>query len=400
MDSLFNGDGLTNLYKDFIWAYVLCEIWRWRGFVAMPMVVRRTEEVKAAVYGGALLGGGGGGSLDEGLKLGLKALEAGEVKLYSVDELSDDAVVVTVSAVGAPAAEEAVLEPMHLARAVELLREFGVRVDALMTAENGGFNTVNGWYQGAVLGVPILDAACDGRAHPTGVMGAMGLHRVEGYQSIQAAAGGDASKGRYVEVVVRAGLSRAASMIRVAAVEAGGVVGVARNPIDLSYVKKHGAVGAISQAIELGFMLLRGIDEGDVASAVEGISSSLGGWVVDEVTIVEKLLATERGFDTGFLKLKGDEGDYEVSFFNEYMTLEKDGKRLATFPDLISLVDLESGVPITSADASKGMKAFLLVVPRFKLLLGAGLRYREVYESVENALGKKLVDFIEDIFIE
>lgn len=366
----------------------------------MPRAIGGAAEVKAAVLGGALLGGGGGGSAEEGLRLGLKALEAGEVKLYSVDELPGDAVVVTVSAVGAPAAKEAVLKPEHLARAVELLREFGVKVDALITAENGGFNTVNGWYQGAVLGVPVLDAACDGRAHPTGVMGAMGLHRVENYQSIQAAAGGDASKGRYVEVVVKAGLSRAASMIRVAAVEAGGVVGVARNPVDLGYVKEHGAVGAISQAIELGFKLLRGIDEGDVASAVERVSSSLGGWVVDEVTIVERLLATERGFDTGFLKLRGGRGDYEVSFFNEYMTLEKGKKRLATFPDLIALVDSKTGVPITSAVASKGMKALLLAVPRSKLLLGDGLRYREVYEPVEGALGKEIVKYIGDILLE
>ena len=48
-------------------------------------------------------------------------------------------------------------------------------VAAVMTAQNGSSTTLNGWIQSAVLGVSVLDAAGDVRAHPTGKLGAMGL---------------------------------------------------------------------------------------------------------------------------------------------------------------------------------------------------------------------------------
>lgn len=365
----------------------------------MPITIKRTEEVKAAVYGGSFLGGGGGGSIEEGLELGLAALRLGEIKIYNVEELPSSTVVVTVSAVGAPAAEGAKLEPEHLVRAVELLREAGVEVGALMAAENGGFNTVNGWYQSVTLSIPLLNAACDGRAHPTGVMGAMGLHKVEGYTSLQAAAGGDVSSGRYVEVVVKSSLPKAASVIRTAAAEAG-IVGVARNPVELSYVIKKAAVGAIKLAMDVGFKLLKGVGEGDARSAAEEVSSALGGGVVDEVSITEKQLVTRRGFDVGFLKLVGAKGEYRISFLNEYMTLEKGNERIATFPDLIVLMDASNGKPITSAEASVGANALLVVIPRSELLLGAGLLYRDVYGPVEEALRKRITPFIKDILLD
>ena len=165
-------------------------------------------------------------------------------------------------------------------------------------------------------------------------------------------------------------------------------------------MKKHAAIGAIRQAIDLGFKLLKGIDEGDVFSAASELSSTLGGEVVDEVAIVEKVLVTEKGFDVGYLKLEGVKASYEVCFFNEYMTLERNGERLATFPDLIALINLENGRPITSAEASKGMKALLLTAPRHKLLLGAGLLHSEVYKPVEEMINKPIIKFIKDILLD
>jgi len=363
----------------------------------MPIIIEKEEDVKAAVYGGAFLGGGGGGSIEEGLNLALKALEIDKIRIYDVNELSDDTIVITVSAVGAPAAKESYLKPEHLVRAVELINSFGVNVGALMPAENGGFNTVNGWYQSVKLKIPLLNAACDGRAHPTGLMGAIGLHRVKDYISIQAAAGGNPEKNQYVEVIVRGSLTKAASMIRRASVEAGGVVGVARNPVKISYVRKNAAIKAITFAIDVGRKLLRGIENDDIYGGCEDIVKMLNGEIVDKVKITSRVLETKEGFDIGYLNLSGQKGDYSITFVNEYLALEKNGSRIATFPDLISLVDLSSGKPISSAEADIGIEALLVVIPRTSIPLGAGLFYHEVYEPIEKAVGKPIVDFIKDI---
>ena len=63
----------------------------------------------------------------------------------------------------------------------------------------GGEATVNGWLQAAVLGLPLVDLPCNGRAHPTGVMGSMNLHKITDYKTVQACVGGNPETGSHVE---------------------------------------------------------------------------------------------------------------------------------------------------------------------------------------------------------
>ena len=109
------------------------------------LVLKDLGDIKSLVIGAAFFGGGGGGWISEGLELGKLALElAGEVEILEPHEVPDDYTLVTVSAVGAPAAEERYLKPIHLVRAVELLVENGVEIDGLIPSEVGAYNGVNG----------------------------------------------------------------------------------------------------------------------------------------------------------------------------------------------------------------------------------------------------------------
>src|SRR5690606_21692653 len=113
--------------------------------------------------------------------------------------------------------------------------------------ENGPETSVNGWFAAAVSGLPVLDFACNGRAHPTGLMGSMGLHAQPGFVSQQAFVGG--AEERYTEGLVRGGLEDVAAIVRRASQVAGGFVSVCRNPIAIGYARDNGAPGAISEAI-------------------------------------------------------------------------------------------------------------------------------------------------------
>src|SRR5919199_660287 len=77
-----------------------------------------------------------------------------------------------------------------------------------------------------------------------------------GYQTIQTAAGGNRSLGRYLEVTVRGPVAQADDILRAVTLQAGGFIAAARNPIPASYVKQHAAVGAISYALRLGEAML------------------------------------------------------------------------------------------------------------------------------------------------
>ncbi len=201
---------------------------------------------RAAVVGGCVLGGGGGGSVEFGMRLAAQATQAGPLTLLSQDELDGQAILFNVSAVGAPSAKEAFASPEDYRSTIENLARFTGRSPAgIVTNEMGGLATVNGWLQSAETGIPIVDLPSNGRAHPTGVMGAMGLHRDKDYLSVQAAAGGDPAQGRHIELVVSASLSSASQMVRQAAVCAGGMVAVARNPVSVAYARENAAPGAV-----------------------------------------------------------------------------------------------------------------------------------------------------------
>lgn len=357
------------------------------------------DAVEAAVLGGAVLGGGGGGSIEEGRRQGLLAVELGRPEMVDLDDLPPRATLVTVSAVGSPAARTALPLPMHYPRAVELLRSHaGLAVDGLIANECGGLATVNGWLQAALLGVPVVDAPCNGRAHPTGLMGSIGLQRLPGYVAVQAAVGGDPSAGRYVEIVARGRLERAAALVLQAAVQVGGMVAVARNPVSAGYVRENAAPGSIRRSIALGRAML---ERRDAAATIDAVCAMLGGAVLSSGTVEEVRLDTVDGLDVGFVRVRaGRRQAAELGFWNEYVSLDlTDGdgppRRAGTFPDLIATLSRATGLPLSSAEVAVGQDVSVLHVPREKLTLGAGMRDPELLRTIEEATGRGIVEYLQ-----
>lgn len=347
------------------------------------------HHAEAAVLGGAVLGGGGGGSIQDGMERARMAVHLGSPFLVSLDELDESDIVVTASVVGAPAAVEKYLRPVNHIRSMQMLLEkHPVQLSGIIANENGAGSGVNGWLQAAMLGLPMVDAPANGRAHPTGLMGAMGLHRVKGYTSKQAAAGGNPETGRYIEIVVEGAIQTTANLIRFASVQAGGSIAVARDPVTVEYLKKHAAPGGTSQIIRIGEGMIQARKQGPQA-VIKAIVSALSGELIVQGEVVDIRLETIGGYDVGFIAVKGDRKG-ELTFWNEFMTLEIEGQRMATFPDLITLLSLENGIPVSSAEVKTGQGVGVLVVPRANLILGEGVRLPETLQEAEKAIGKSL----------
>src|SRR5699024_1179001 len=140
----------------------------------MPARILTSEMIQPLIVGGAILGGGGGGAISRGRKMAKLAFDMGTPTLVDINDLNDEDLVVTVSSVGAPAAKNRYVQPIDYVETLQLLKDFsGISPKALITNENGGSATVNGLLQSSILGIPVLDAPCNGRAHPTGIMGSM-----------------------------------------------------------------------------------------------------------------------------------------------------------------------------------------------------------------------------------
>lgn len=337
------------------------------------------DDIRAAVYGGAVLGGGGGGFVERGLRTAELALQVGTPELWSADEFAADDLTATVALVGAPAAPDPQVLPTHLLRALELLRrDLPRELVAVHTNENGAETTINGWFHSAMTGLPVIDLACNGRAHPSSVMGAMGLHLEDDYRSSQGYAGG--KPYAYVEGSVSGRLEATSNVVRRASVEAGGWVGVARNPVEVGYAVRNGAPGAIGFAIELGRRFL--------SDGPAGAAQQLGGEIVASGTVREYRCEQREGLDVGVAVLD-DAAGTTLHFVNEYMALDLAGARRSSFPDLITTFD-EAGLPLASADVAVGRQISVLVAPADNLLLSTTMHMPEVYAPVETLLG---IDF-------
>lgn len=345
--------------------------------------------VEYAVYGGAVLGGGGGGWIEEGLRIGKLALEAGEPELVPLESFADDDLLVTVAVVGAPAAKTKYVKPVHYVKALEMVSFMTDRpVKAIHTNENGGETTINGWFQSALTGLPVVDFACNGRAHPTGVMGSMNLNEMQGYITHQAAVGGRGE--HYLEMGISGSLDHAATMVRRASIEAGGLVAVARNPIHVSYARANGAPGAITQAIGVGEVMLAHQGE----AAVEAVAAKLGGRIFAAGEVTECRLETSGGFDAGMVKITDQGKTFEMTFWNEYMTLELDGERLATFPDLIMTFDVDTGRPVITAAVHQGQRLAVLSVPKQRLLLSTTMYNSKLLQPIEPVIQRPILPYL------
>lgn len=345
--------------------------------------------IEDVAIGGAVLGGGGGGGYEDGVELGRLAVDYGRPKLVPLSTVDDDDLIVTMSGVGAPAAEDKQVKPVDYVHAFRMIREHveatGREVGAVIASEMGGFNGLSAVIPAAVEDVPMVNAACDGRAHPTVSMGSLGIASTD--LTTQSAVGGDPDGPKRVELRVTASLETASKTVRECADTAGGWVAIARNPVTPSRIEEAAAVGVCDQALAIGEVVRTGDDGTSVA---ERIADLLDGEVFLRGTVESVTLDTGGGFDIGTVQI----GEVELTFWNEYMTLETDGERVATFPDLITTLDADTGMPVTTAQLAEGRELILVVAPSDALSLGAGLSDPALYEPVEKAIGRSVVDYV------
>ena len=351
-------------------------------------------DVAAAVTGGSVhLAAGGGGWVDHGYLVGETATKLGTPMLASIDEIPDDGIIVTVTAIGAPAAKDWQMFPIDYVKALQLLIDaLGKPVAGMITAQNGSSTTLNGWTQSAVLGIPVVDAAGNGRAQPTGKFGSMGLLSRSDYVTIQTAAGGNRAQGRYLEVTVRGEVLRADDILRAVSIQSGGFIAAARNPIAAAYVREHAAVGAISYALRLGEAMLAAKDKGADA-VISAAAKETKGKVLGRGVVRNAKVDTRESWDFAKFEVETENGVLILHTMNEYMAVERDGKRLSTFPDLIATLSLETGLPISVAQMREGDRIAVLVNDKADLPLGTGARQPDAYHEVEKAMGIDLLSY-------
>jgi uncharacterized protein len=346
------------------------------------------EDVEAAIRGGSVFAAGGGGWVDHGRMLGTGAVTIGQPELVSMDEVPDDAYIATAAAIGAPAGTtEWQMLGVDYVKAVELMQEaLGAPIFGLIIGQNGMSSTMNAWLPSAILGTKVVDAVGDIRAHPTGDMGSIGMAGSP-EQTIQVAVGGHRGSHSYIELVVRGATAKVSPILRKAADMSGGFIASCRNPVRASYVKKNAALGGISIALELGKAIMTAEPHGGRA-VIEAICKTTSGTILGTGGVTRKKVTyTEGAYDIGTITICCEQRDLVLHVMNEYIAVaDSDGKRLATFPDVIATFNVD-GRPISVGHIQDGMELSVFHIDKSHLPLSSSVKDPAVYPPVEAALG-------------
>lgn len=345
------------------------------------------NDARHGVLGGGVLACGGGGWKHHGELMGQLATSIGYPALATVEELSPDSWVATVTAIGAPASPDWEIQPIDYVNALRaLIDAVDVPIAAVMTAQNGYSTTHNGWIQSASLGIPVLDAAGDVRAHPTGKLGAMGLTTRPGYIATQVLSGGNRKLHGEFLSINRGTVTTCDDVLRDISVRTGGFIASARNPVELQWVKDNAALGSISLALDLG----RAMEEAgeNTENVVDAVVAKLGATVVDRGPLeLAKKTVTHGGWDHGTFGV----GSHTVPYLNEYMAIDGPNGRVATYPDTIVIMRTDIGEALAVKDAQEGMDVVLMYVPATSLPLSSSAVDRVGLAECEEIMG---IDFL------
>lgn len=352
------------------------------------------RDIESAVRGGSVYAAGGGGWADHGRMLGAAALRLGKPELVAIDELDPDAIIATAAAIGAPAGTTAwEMQGIDYVKAAKLLAEaLGQPIAGFMVGQNGRSSTLNGWLPAVALGAKVVDAVGDIRAHPTGDMGSIGLAGSP-EPTIQTAVGGNRAENRYIELVVRGATAKVSPILRTASDMSGGFIASCRAPVKASYVATHAALGGISLALTLGEAIIAAEPNGGTA-VIDAVCRTAGGAILAAGVVTAKsVIYTKEAFDIGTITVGAGAQAATLHVMNEYMAVEDaDGRRLATFPDVITTLDA-SGEPLSVGQVTVGMQVAVLHVPKSVIPLGAGVLDASVYPPVERAMGIEIARY-------
>jgi uncharacterized protein len=352
----------------------------------MPQTVDRAF-LDAAILGGLLLSAGGSG-VARGTRyrrLAEQALDYGPIAFVTLDELADDAPIFVATGVGAPGFAKAVATNRDAVQAARMLMEAtGTTPAAVMPGHVPGMTS---WLQAAVLGIPVVDAATNGRGHPTVKMGGMGLASRPEVKVTQAGCGG--APDDRVEIVVSGSMAKTSTIMRAASVQNGGLIYASRGPFAASFVRQGGAPGALSFAARLGQAML---DAPAGPARVEAAAAAMSGEVLARGRVVENGVRYEGGFDLGRLEVLDAAAGARITLhiYNEFMAADRDGERVYTFPDMMGSLDLETGEVVAISELQPGRGVAIVAARRENFPVGAGARDPAVFPEVEERLGVPL----------
>lgn len=316
------------------------------------MTLLDADVLRLLAIGAGILGTGGGGDTSVGLLAARQAVEdEGPPRLVTLAELPEDGLLLPTGGMGAPTVGIEKIENggegARLREAVE--HEFGRPVVAVMASEIGGSNALLPISWAARMGLPVVDADAMGRAFPELQMVSMEVAGIPPCPAFITDERGNLSVTRAMDGHWLERLHRQLT------IELGGSAMTAEYVLSVAQAKTATIEGSVSFAIGIG----RAVD-GAAEDPVEALRAAVSGFRLLRGKVVDVERRTRRGFAFGTVTIDGlgeDRGrTLRVEVQNENLVAFEGDRAVATVPDLISLVDAESGHAIATERVRYGQR--------------------------------------------
>lgn len=341
----------------------------------MTMESVNKSDIEYIALGASLLGTGGGGDPLVGKLMALSAIEKyGGVELISIDELRENEKAATFCMVGAPTVGVEKIPNFESLENVytEYEKYYGYKINAIVPSEIGGVNSMIPFVIAAMKGIPVVDADGMGRAFPEMQMDTFSIAGIPNTPSIFADEKGNSF------VVTTEELEWTEKISRSLVDTLGGSLMNGVYLLDALELKRHAVPNTVSLARELGKVIK------NFKNPIAHLVQDFGMYCLFTGKIIDVERKTVGGFVRGkasLLGLEDSESHGVIEFQNENLIFLINEEVKCTTPDLITLVDDETGVPITTENLRFGMRCSVIASkadPRWRTETGiktVGPRY-------------------------
>lgn len=291
--------------------------------------------------------------------------EQGSVDLISIDDLDDNAYVVAIGGVGAPTVSLELLPSIDdAANALEEFeRHVGRKVDAIVSFEIGGGNSLLPIIAAARRGIPVVDGDGMGRALPEAQMMTYPIAGVAPTPAV----GLD-----YAGNVVTFSTDSTATYerhVRSMAQAMGGMITTVEHPMTGEQLKTCIVPDTITFSTQIGRILreYRGNAHRIFAPLAEAFDRSIYGELCHIYTgkVVDHTSSIVGGFDIGEAVIEsfdGSEPELRLNIKNEFLLARINDQVVASVPDLITVLDYETSTPINAERMQYGQRVTVVGV--------------------------------------
>ena len=326
------------------------------------------ENLEDFIRGTALLGTGGGGDPYIGrLMLGQELEQCGEISLLDPDELTEDHFGITLACMGAPTAfvEKLPNASAMIASMQRVEKELGRKFNCIIPLEAGGINATIPLVVAARLGLPVVDGDGMGRAFPEFQMTTFNIYSADVNPFVMSD-----DFGNTVLLNTDAAI-RTERYGRPVCVQMGGIAQCASYPMSGPVMRDTCVPRTVSLAIEIGAALRNARSAGteDVCEALVSYFKTSNpprfASVIFDGKVQDILRETTEGFAVGKTLIAAlDDSDREmlITFQNEFSRASIGEQTLAIVPDLITVLDRETGEPITTESLGYGQRVKVVAI--------------------------------------